>query len=767
MKLPCKKLSKSASSGIGLIDVYVATAGLKPPLTYCCPQPLPCVGARVQVPLRSRVVWGVVCGHAAASDLPAAKIKSVVRVPNEPALITPQQMQLCRFVAQYYHVALGQVLKLCLPPATGQQTAARQRYWITALPQAEAIPKRCKLLQRIDEAIRVCPQGICSSELQRQFARSAHHVQRLAALGRVSLTQQVALPDWHHRSNNAAAKQQPICLNQQQQQAVRAILANQQQRAFLLEGVTGSGKTQVYIHVAKALLAQGKSILIVAPEIALTPMLTARFAQALQQDVLPLHSGLTAAQRRDVLLALRQEQPRVVVGARCALFAPLHNLGLIVLDEEHDSSFKQEGAVAYHARNVALWRGKNDHAVVLLGSATPSLESLHNVAQGKLKHLRLTQRVGAAGKLPQVHVIDLRARWQHAPTRKQDQALTAGQSLCVLSQPLQDAMAQALLQQQQVMLLLNRRGYSAFALCSSCGNVLGCPHCAVSLTFHKKAHALRCHQCDHSCPMPSVCPHCSQQKVLTLGLGVERVQEEVQLRFPQARIARLDRDTAHSTRLLQQILHNMQQRKTDILIGTQMIAKGHDFPQVAVVGVILADTGLCMPDFRASEQSFQLLTQVAGRAGRGASQGQVFVQTFNPHHPAIRCAQQHDSSGFAHTEMQLRQRHCQPPFSRSALVRIQGKQEQSVRQAARTVCSWLQAAVAQHNMQRSTQLLGPAPAPINLLRGHFRYHIYLRTMQVHTRAQLLHCLQQDAALQQQLRRQHCSLRIDVDPLFFL
>lgn len=730
-------------------------------------------------------MWAVVCAHVNKSDLPKVHIKPVAQVLDEPPMITLRQMQLCQFVANYYHVCLGHVFKLCLPPATGKQTTARQRFWIKPLTSGEVLSKRCTLLQRVDDAIRACPQGLSDECIRRQFPRGMHHVQRLVALKRVSLTQTPLLPSSSY-DHTWANTPQTICLNQQQKQAVHAILHSKEQspafspgeaclsgkarspsKAFLLEGVTGSGKTQVYIHVARALLDQGKSVLIIAPEIALTPLLTQRFSQALGQHILLLHSGLTAAQRRDTLFTLRQDKPHVVVGARSALFAPLHNLGLIVLDEEHDSSFKQEAQVPYHGRNVALWRGKNENATVILGSATPCLESLHNVAQGKLQHLHLTQRVGAKGALPQVHVVDLRSRWQHEHTRKQDQALTAGQSLCVLSQPLQDAMAHALKQRQQVMLFLNRRGYSAFALCSSCGTLLSCPHCSVSLTFHKKRNALRCHQCDYTCPMQPVCPHCGLEKILTLGLGVERVQEEVKLHFPHARIARLDRDAASNTRSLHRVLQNMQQGKTDVLIGTQMIAKGHDFPQVAVVGVVLADTGLCMPDFRASEQTFQMLTQVAGRAGRGETRGEVFIQTFNPQHPAIQFAQQHDNSGFTHKEMQLRLQHNQPPFSRSVLLRVQGKQEQAVQQTARAVYRQLHDATTQRNGQHAAQLLGPAPAPVTLLRGYFRYHIYLRASCVQTRARCLYRVQQDTLLQKEVRRRGCRLSIDVDPMFFL
>ncbi|MEM7495394.1 MAG: primosomal protein N', partial [Myxococcota bacterium] len=342
-----------------------------------------------------------------------------------------------------------------------------------------------------------------------------------------------------------------------------------------------------------------------------------------------------------------------------------------------------------------------------------------------------------------------------------------GQALCVLSEPLRQALERTLRDGRQAMLFLNRRGYATFALCDACGHVLGCPHCTVSLTLHKSSGALRCHQCGHARPVCQTCPRCAEESVVSLGLGLERVEQEVQQVFPKAAVARLDSDTVGSPRELSDVLERMRARELDILLGTQMIAKGHDFPAVALVGVILADIGLSMPDFRACERTFQTLTQVAGRAGRGEDRGRVLIQTFNPDHPAVVFARQHDSEGFVRYELQVRRRYGQPPFTRTALLGIRGQRVDQVETVARHVFDYVTRALAHWGLQETCSVLGPAPAPIERLKDNYRYHVYLKTDTASARAKLLGALQADLSVRRFASRHHCLIRIEVDPQSFL
>ncbi|MEM7496078.1 MAG: primosomal protein N', partial [Myxococcota bacterium] len=454
-----------------LVDVCVLSGGVPRPLTYIGPTgAAPAVGCRVRVPLRGRLVVGVVWAHRERWQETDIRLRTLVEVVDENPVVTPRQLQLCRFVARYYHANLGAVLKLCLPPLLGKQAGPRQQRWLWPLATGESLPTRAAALRRLDAFIRTHLPPVSDVYVQRAFPGCRQQIDRLAALGRITLRAEPLPPDLTQLRLSDEPSRESVRLNPDQQRAVQAIQAALESGGgFLLEGVTGSGKTEVYMHVARAMLEQGRSVLVVAPEIALTPLLVTRFTTALRAKVLLLHSGLTQAQRRDTLFTLLQREPRVVVGARSALFAPLPRLGLIVVDEEHDTSHKHEGGVPYHSRDVALWRAKNEKALAVLGSATPSLESCHNVAQGKLTHLRLPQRIGGRGVLPRVEVVDLRARAQHARTRRRDQAQSEGQALCVLSEPLRQALERTLRDGRQAMLFLNRRGYATFALCDACG----------------------------------------------------------------------------------------------------------------------------------------------------------------------------------------------------------------------------------------------------------------------------------------------------------
>jgi primosomal protein N' (replication factor Y) len=505
-------------------------------------------------------------------------------------------------------------------------------------------------------------------------------------------------------------------LSAKQNDAVTAILAKKS-GAFLLEGVTGSGKTHVYLSVAKATLLEQKSVLFLVPEISLTPQLVKRVQTALGIKPLVIHSNITQAKKRDTFFALLNQTASVLIGARSAIFAPLHNLGLIVVDEEHDGSLKQDESPRYHARDLALWRAKNEHARVILGSATPSLESIFNAQQGKLTHLVLEQRFKSENQtMPQVSIIDLKERAHDVDFRTQDRNRSEGSKMCILSRPLIDEMKNALNNQTQVLLFLNQRGYAKWGVCHQCGTMVECPHCSVGLTYYQNRRLLLCHQCKHAEEALTICRNCNHDAVRFLGLGTERLEEEVRLIFPDTITLRLDRDVVRSQRRLESTLAAMHERKAHILIGTQMIAKGHDFLHVGLVGIVCADVALSMPDFRAGEKAFQLFTQVAGRAGRGNFIGKAMIQTFNPEHQSIIFAKDHNVRDFVAQELAIRQRFFKPPFSRAAIIRCEHKDED-------TAESLVKLAYNDLSSNERLTILGPAPSPIERINNRYRFQL--------------------------------------------
>lgn len=492
---------------------------------------------------------------------------------------------------------------------------------------------------------------------------------------------------------------------------------------FLLQGITGSGKTLVYIELLREALARGKSAIVLVPEIALTPQTVSRFRAHFGDEVAVLHSGLSDGERYDAWRQLRSGQRRIAVGARSALFAPLANLGAIVVDEEHDGSYKQSEAPRYLARDLAVVRAKAVGAVCVLGSATPSLESWHNARSGKFNHLHLPERVGG-GRLPRVEVLDLRK----GKDTSQGPAPRPGRGAGVLSEELVAAIDDRLKKGEQIILLLNRRGYSSFVQCRECGDVEQCENCSISLTYHRVTKRIVCHHCRFEASAPSRCPSCGSQDLSFRGLGTEQVERVTAETFPDARIARMDVDTTSGKWAHQRILERVERGEVDVLLGTQMIAKGLDFPRVTLVGVINADFGMHLPDFRASERTFQLLSQVAGRAGRGVLGGSVIIQTSLPDHYAIRAAVTHDFESFAERELGERARPEYPPHVRLVNVVVSSPDQQlaatTAEQGAHYVRRWL---TAEARAGRETvELVGPAPAPIERLHNRWRWHFLLR-----------------------------------------
>ena len=637
------------------------------------------VGSRVQVPFGARKVLAVVT--AVAEESAVARLKPIIKIIGAQTLVTPKVIKLANWIASYYCCAPEIALKSVLPEVVRKEEAGwRERLYVRILPavgEFPALPKRQLEVWNIVEERR----EILLSELLELAGTTAATVRKLEDRGLIALTSEISERDPYAREQILPSES--LVLNPSQATALEKIKAAmersggaglkfadgkpQPSSTFLLHGVTGSGKTEVYLQAIAYALERGQGAIVLVPEISLTPQTVERFkarfsSGRLQTLVAVLHSHLSAGERHDEWHKIRQGRARIVIGARSAIFAPVEPLGLVIVDEEHEHTYKQEEAPRYHARDVAIVRGQMEGAVVVLGSATPSLESYHNCKKGKYTLLDLPERVDNQ-KMPHVRVVDLR------------QAARGGKGPPIFSNQLKEAITQRLERGEQTILFLNRRGYSTALECTQCGHVANCPNCSLSLTYHRPEQKLRCHLCGYIEPVPTACPNpkCRNPQIRYSGLGTQKVEDVLGKLFPQARVRRMDADVMKRKEDYRKVLGDFRVGKIDILIGTQMIAKGLHFPNVTLVGIIFADMALHQPDFRAGERTFQLLTQVAGRAGRGDVEGEVFVQAFTPFHPAIQYARRHDFVGFYEQEIEFREQLKYPPVARVALLTLKGR----------------------------------------------------------------------------------------------
>ena len=676
-------------------------------------------GARVVVPLRRRSVVGVVT--AAISHLPSAdiEIKPITAAPDDEPAISPPLLELGRWMSDYYGAPLGLALRAILPgplwsvarPA-GPAPAAERVLVLTgngleSLLEREQRFKRAPKRRAVYETVEALGGSAPVSHLvgQLRLPRNA-----LDGLVRQGLARIERVPEMRDPFADLSSPSPPD-LTDDQHAAIRGIAATPIEQPVLIHGVTGSGKTLVYLHVLRDVVASGRGAILLVPEIALTPQTVARVRGVFGNSVAVLHSGLSDGERADAWRALRRGERRVAVGPRSAVFAPVQRLGAIVVDEEHEPSYKQGSAPRYHARDAAAMRAQLEAARLILGSATPSIETL---TDERFVTIALPDRV-AARPLPPVDVVDLRSAPRVAP---------AETGVIPWSEALDTAISGALERGEQVILLLNRRGFATFVQCPACGNVPGCPQCAIALTVHQTPPAMRCHYCGHEERIPETCVVCGHATQRLRGLGTQQLEHFVGLRYPRARIARMDLDTTTSKWAHHHILERVARGEVDILLGTQMIAKGLDFPNVTVVGVVDADTGLHFPDFRAGERTFQLVAQVAGRAGRGPRGGRVFVQTRAPDHHAIRAAAAHSVAQFAAAELPLRSPPYPPYPPRTGLVRFVIATSDHARTAdlAERVASWLRRASSER-LDGALTVLGPAPCPLMRLKGKWRWHV--------------------------------------------
>ena len=675
------------------------------------------VGARLVVPLGRSVVTGYILdlSDEPTADLVESDIRDAKELLDETPVCGPEILQLARWVADYYACPIGEVIKAALPPgmspkrktATVVQPKLRRFVRLLKPSDSEKLTDAQRrvlttltasgpmLLQSLIKDANVSASTVSSLE------KKALLETYVEAIRRDPLSENLGISDVEH---NLTAGQSTVLAQIEEQ------MNTGDYSAFLLHGVTGSGKTEVYMRAMNKALSLGRSAMMLVPEIALTPVFSRRLRARFGDQVAIFHSSLQKGERFDEWTRVRNGEARVVIGTRSAVFAPVKNLGLIVVDEEHEASYRQQESPYYNARDVAIVRAQKESATVVLGSATPSLESFHNARKGKYQFVRLPERIGAR-PMAEAKIIDMRTVFaRHAKPR-------------VFSDELLEAIRETRERGEQSIILLNRRGYSSFILCRSCGETVQCPNCDVTLTYHRSERVIVCHYCNHREPVPRVCPSCGKKYIYYVGEGTEQLEEMLKLLFPSLRVARIDRDTTARRKVFEQSLADFSAGRIDTLVGTQMLAKGHDFPNVTLVGVVSVDAGLALPDFRSAERTFQLITQVAGRAGRGDRPGRVLIQTYHPYHYSLRHACAQDYEGFFEEELRYRQNHAYPPFVALASLLIHGPDLGRVRSDSLELRKQLDLV----NQDRKCRILGPAPAPLSRLKGEHRFQILIKS----------------------------------------
>ena len=725
------------------------------------------IGTRVQAPFGARKIFGTVTALAEESSY--ANLKPILRIVGAQTLVTPKILKLARWIGEYYCCAPETALKSVLPEVVRKKEEGwKKQLFVRAQPQTgefPKLPKRQEDVWNIIEERREMPLA----ELLELAETTAATVRKLEDRGLIEITSEISERDPYAREHILPT--QPLQLNEAQSAALEKITSAMNRgedgkakppttslapaqagpsSTFLLHGVTGSGKTEIYLQAIAHALEHGKGAIVLVPEISLTPQTVERFkarfsSGKLQTLVAVLHSHLSAGERHDEWHKIRQGRARIVIGARSAIFAPVDPLGLIIVDEEHEQTYKQEETPRYHARDVAIMRGQMESAVVLLGSATPSMESYYNSKKGKYTLLELPARVDDQ-KMPRVRVVDMR------------QAAAKEKGNLIFAPQLKEAIQQRLEKQEQTILFLNRRGWATALQCPLCGYVAPCPNCSVSLTYHRVEQKLACHICGHIEKVPLICPDqkCRNPAIRFAGTGTQRVEETLAKLFPHARVRRMDSDTMKRKDDYRKTLGEFRTGKIDILVGTQMIAKGLHFPNVTLVGIIHADSALSQPDFRASERTFQLLTQVSGRAGRGDVEGEVFVQAFAPFHPAIQYARRHDYTGFYDQEIEFREQLKYPPLTRVALLTLKGRNEDKVKFSADHLKRELEKGLTGF---KDLVLLGPAPAPLLKAETFYRHQIMLRARAMSKLSQTLANI-----LPQMTFPEDVTLTLDIDPV---
>jgi primosomal protein N' (replication factor Y) len=675
------------------------------------------VGSRVRVPFRERSALATVVailGHSEAEGL-----RPIEAVIGETPILSEELLELAKWISTYYCCPIEAVMRSLLPQVIRRaEVGWKKQLFVRPVrkidnQEIENLRRRAPRQAELLEAISRLEAPVRAADLLRQTSLDNQTLRALVKRGLAELREEAIVRDPHGDEQFIATSN--LELNAEQVLALKEITqaldSPESARPILLHGVTGSGKTEIYLQAIRAALERGRSAIVLVPEISLTPQTVerfkGRFAEA-QDSVAVLHSHLSEGERHDEWHKIHSGRARIVIGPRSAVFAPLKNLELIVVDEEHENTYKQEEAPRYHARDVAVVRARIEKCVVVLGSATPSLESYYNAARGKYRLATLTQRIDEK-QMPLMRIVDLRQE------RRKEKAIA------ILSERLRGAIADRLEKGEQTILFLNRRGFSTSLLCSNCGEARNCPNCSVALTFHRRIARLSCHLCGHTAAVPQKCPACGQDALIYAGFGTEKVESTVAHIFPKATVRRMDADSMTRKEAYRETLRSFRTGKIDILVGTQMIAKGLHFPNVTLVGIINADLALHLPDFRAGERTFQLLTQVAGRAGRGETPGEVFVQTYTPFSPSIQFARHHDFAGYFQQELEFRERCDFPPFQHAILITVRSAHQERAKFSAETLARRLKETLGPEFI-----LGNPAAAPLEKLQGQFRFHILIR-----------------------------------------
>ena len=676
-------------------------------------------GARLVVPLGRSVTTAYIVGvhEELPQSLSETDIKDAQALVDIDPVCSPEILELARWVADYYACPLGEVIKAALPPGMSPKKSGAS----FAKPKLRRFVRLRQPLELNQEKLGDAQRRAISTlethgpmALQSLLATAGVSAATITSLEKKALVEiSVEAVRRDPLSDGLGIKSEVHTLTAPQTSVLTQIeqqMNSGDYSAFLLHGVTGSGKTEIYMRAMSKALSLGRSAMMLVPEIALTPVFSRRLRTRFGDQVAIFHSSLQKGERFDEWTRVKNGDARVVIGTRSAVFAPVKNLGLIVVDEEHESSYRQQESPYYNARDVAIVRAQKESATVVLGSATPSLESFHNANKSKYTLVNLPERVGAR-PMATAKIIDMRTVFaRHGKPR-------------VFSDELLEAIRDTRERGEQSIILLNRRGYSTFILCRSCGETVQCPNCDVTLTYHRSERVIVCHYCNHREAVPRVCPSCGKKYIYYVGEGTEQLEEMLRLLFPSLRVARIDRDTTARRKVFEQSLADFSAGKIDTLVGTQMLAKGHDFPNVTLVGVVSVDVGLALPDFRAAERTFQLITQVAGRAGRGDRPGRVLIQTHHPYHYALRHACAQDYEAFYEEELRYRQNHSYPPFVALASLLVHGPDLGRVRSDSLELRKQLDAV----NQERKCRVLGPAPAPLSRLKGEHRFQLLIKS----------------------------------------
>jgi primosomal protein N' (replication factor Y) len=674
------------------------------------------VGSRVRVPFRDKSALATVL--ATLEESAAKGIRPIQALVGDSPVLSERLLELAKWMSGYYCCPLETVMRSLLPQVIRRAEVGWKKQLVVHPSKIDQVeidklrrraPRQAELLEAVSKLEKPVPAAL----LLRKTLLDNQTLRSLAKRGLVDIREEAIERDPHAEEQFVASAQ--LQLNAEQIAALQnitdALAAPETARPILLHGVTGSGKTEIYLQAIRTALDRGRTAIVLVPEISLTPQTVERFKSRfaeIHEAIAVLHSHLSHGERHDEWHKIHSGRARIVIGARSAVFAPLKDLGLIIVDEEHETTYKQEEAPRYHARDVAVVRARIEKCAIVLGSATPSLESYYNATNDKYDLVTLSQRIDEQ-QMPLMRIVDLRQE------RRKEKILP------ILSEKLSQAIADRLEKREQTILFLNRRGFSTSLLCSNCGEARECPNCSVALTFHRHMARLSCHLCGHTAAVPKKCPACGKDALVYAGFGTEKVESTVSHLFPKANVRRMDADSMTRKEAYRETLRNFRTGKIDILVGTQMIAKGLHFPNVTLVGIINADLALHLPDFRAGERTFQLLTQVAGRAGRGETPGEVFVQTYTPFSPSIQFARHHDFAGYFQQELEFRRRCDFPPFKHAILITVRSEHEGRAKLSAETLVRRLKEALPPEFL-----LSHAAPAPLEKLQGQFRFHILLR-----------------------------------------